>query len=114
MEILFVLVPLIIGAAFLFVLLQIGKQVLEWADNNSKPILAVPARVVTKRTETSGSIATNAGGSVSTCFYVTFELDDGERSEFSVDGRDYGMLVEGDEGTLTHQGTRYHGFERSR
>jgi hypothetical protein len=54
------------------------------------------------------------GQPLSTYYYVTFELDDGERREFSVDGNDYGMLVEQDGGMLTHQGTRYHGFERNR
>jgi hypothetical protein len=32
--------------------------------------------------------------------------------ELQVDGSEYGMLVEGDQGRLTFQGTRYLGFER--
>ena len=32
--------------------------------------------------------------------------------EFYVDGYEYGMLVEGDKGMLSFQGTRYLGFER--
>ena len=31
---------------------------------------------------------------------------------FIYSGKEYGMLVEGDIGKLTFQGTRYHGFER--
>jgi hypothetical protein len=91
-----------------------GKQVAEWADNNSKPVLSAPARVITKRSETSGSVSRNTGGSVSTSYYATFELETGERREFSMYGKAYGLLAEGDEGTLTYQGTRYHGFERNR
>ena len=54
----------------------------------------------------------NPSGSVSTSYYATYQLDSGERLEFSVGGREYGMLAEGDQGTLTYQGTRYKGFER--
>ena len=45
-------------------------------------------------------------------YSVTFELDSGDRMEFSMSGSDYGMLIEGDVGTLNFQGTRYLGFER--
>lgn len=31
--------------------------------------------------------------------------------EFTVEGSEYGMLIEGDHGKLTFQGTRYLGFE---
>lgn len=33
--------------------------------------------------------------------------------EFEVDGSDYGLLMQGDIGKLSFQGTRYLGFERS-
>ena len=45
-------------------------------------------------------------------YYVTFEVDSGDRIEFSMSGSEYGMLIEGDAGTLNFQGTRYLGFER--
>ena len=48
----------------------------------------------------------------STSYYVTFEVDSGDRIEFSMSGSEYGMLIEGDAGTLNFQGTRYLGFER--
>jgi len=50
---------------------------------------------------------------VSTAYYATFELVPGNRLELSLSGKQYGMLVEGDTGTLTYQGRRYHGFLRS-
>jgi hypothetical protein len=34
--------------------------------------------------------------------------------EFSISGRDYGLLAEGDVGELEFQGTRYHGFSRKK
>jgi hypothetical protein len=112
-EILFVIVPVFIGVVFIIILVQIGKQVAEWAVNNRRPVLSVPARVVTKRSATSGNVSQTTGGHVSTAYYATFELETGERKEFSLYGKEYGLLAEGDDGILTYQGTRYHGFERS-
>ena len=47
-----------------------------------------------------------------TTYYVTFEVESGDRMEMCVDGQQYGMLAEGDSGKLTFQGTRYLGFDR--
>lgn len=47
-----------------------------------------------------------------TSYYVTFQVESGDRMELSVNGSEYGMLAEGDEGKLSFQGTRYLGFER--
>lgn len=114
MEILFVLVPVVIVCIVAVVVFQMAKALSEWADNNSKPILAAPARVTAKRAETGGNVSQQNGGSVSTWYYATFELESGERMEFLVPGPQFGLLAEGDRGTLTYQGTRYHGFERRR
>lgn len=51
-------------------------------------------------------------GIVRTAHYVTFEFDDGSRERFSVRGDQYGLLAEGDAGTLQSQGTRFKGFDR--
>ena len=48
-----------------------------------------------------------------TTYYVTFQVESGDRMELTVSGSDYGMLVEGDIGKLSFQGTRYLGFERN-
>ena len=50
--------------------------------------------------------------SSSTYYYVTFEVESGDRLEYQVSGEEYGLLVEGDQGKLTFQGTRYKGFVR--
>lgn len=47
-----------------------------------------------------------------TTYYVTFQVESGDRMELCLSGEEYGMLVEGDRGNLTFQGTRYVGFER--
>ena len=49
----------------------------------------------------------------STSYYVTFQVESGDRMELQVSGREYGMLAEGDIGKLTFQGTRYLSFERA-
>ena len=48
----------------------------------------------------------------STTYYVTFQVESGDRMELHVTGQEFGLLVEGDQGKLTFQGTRYLGFER--
>ena len=93
-----------------------------WNKNNHSPRLTVPATVVAKRTDVSHSSSANAGDmsgahgydtSTFTSYYVTFQVESGDRMEFIVSGSDYGMLVEGDIGKLSFQGTRYLGFERN-
>lgn len=92
-----------------------------WNRNNQSPRLTVPAVVVTKRTEISHHHA-NAGDASSahgfhttsaTWYYVTFQVESGDRMEFAVGGTDFGMLAEGDHGNLSFQGTRYLSFERT-
>jgi|SRR6516162_4282726 hypothetical protein len=116
MDAMFVLVPVFIGVVFVIVIgtiiFKVTRSVGEWANNNAQPVLTVDARVMSKRTEVSGNYGHNTGGHTWTAYFVTFEMDNGIRSEFSIGGRAYGMLAEGDEGTLTFQGTRYHGFQR--
>ena len=116
---LFTLVPLFIGLVFVLVIggiiFAIVKGIGTWTWNNGQSVQAMPAHVVSKRTNTSGmgSSMNGDGGSVSTWYYVTFEMGGGERKEFGMSGREYGLLAEGDAGTLTFQGTRYKGFARS-
>jgi hypothetical protein len=115
---LFLIVPVFIGAVFVvvigFIIFMVVKGITEWADNNNKPILSERARIVAKRLNTRGSVQPNMVGGVSTSYYATFEVPLGDRIEFRIGGKEYGMLAEGDAGTLVYQGTRYHGFERGR
>ncbi|KPN95803.1 DUF2500 domain-containing protein [Lysinibacillus sp. ZYM-1] len=85
------------------------KGIVTWSNNNHSPILTVPVKVVTKRTNIRGG-SNNSGAYTS--YYITFEVQNGERQELKVNGRDFGQLVEGDIGILTYQGTRFHTFER--
>ena len=110
----FLLAAGIIVAAFV-------QGIHQWNKNNHSPRLTVDALVVTKRMDVSHRRHVNAGDhtgahryhtTTSTFYYVTFQVDSGDRMELSVGGADYGQLVEGDRGKLTFQGTRYLGFQR--
>ena len=107
-------VPVVVGAGFVIVAIlvvaTVVRGIVEWISNSLKPVLTERARVTGKRTRVSGG---GQHGHTSTTYYVTFELaEDGSRHEFKVSGRTHGSLCEGDEGELTYQGTRYHGFSR--
>lgn len=84
-----------------------------WSTNNNAPLLTVPAKVVTKRSDTRHRHDSNTHhSSHSTSYYVTFEFESGDRLELHVASTEYGYLVEGDTGKLSFQGTRYKNFER--
>lgn len=112
--------PLIFGLVFVLViggiLFAIVKGIGTWARNNEQPVQSLLARLVSKRTDTSGggmmNDTNNMSSRVTTWYYVTFEMDGGERKEFGVGGQEYGLLAEGDRGMLTFQGTRYKDFAR--
>ena len=94
------------------------KGISQWNKNNHSPRLTVPATIVAKRTNVSHHHHHNHGGTGmhhtthSTTSYVTFQVESGDRMELHVAGHEFGMLIEGDRGMLTFQGTRYLGFER--
>ena len=92
------------------------KGIGQWNKNNNSPRLTVPATVVSKRTNVTRHHHGGANGHhhhhTSTTYYVTFQVESGDRMELHVAGHEYGLLVEGDNGRLTFQGTRYLGFER--
>ncbi len=104
---------LVIGTFIVTIVRGIG----EWGKNNASPRLTVKAVVVAKRTKV-GHHHHNNGTAMShsssyTNYYVTFEVESGDRIELNVNGNEYGMLAEGDQGELSFQGTRYLGFSRT-
>ena len=86
----------------------------QWNKNNNSPRLTVPATVVSKRADVSHRhhAGEHHHTHTSTSYYVTFEVESGDRMELHMSGTEYGLLVEGDKGNLSFQGTRYLGFER--
>lgn len=110
----FSVVPLLM---FVFIGFFIFKFVTESIRNANSPIITVDAAIVAKRVNVDHSTNTNADGIMSTSstthYYITFETEHGERIEFHVSGRIYGLLAEGDTGSLTYQGTWFKDFQRS-
>ena len=98
---------LVFGIFVVTIISSIG----EWNKNNHSPKLTVSAVVVAKRTNVSHHHHDHHTHH-STSYYVTFQVDSGDRMELHMTGQEYGMLVEGDRGNLSFQGTRYLGFER--
>lgn len=87
----------------------------QWHRNNNSPRLTVSAVVVNKRTQVGhhhSGVNEHRHSHGYTHYYVTFEVESGDRMELQVTGQESGMLVEGDRGQLTFQGTRYLGFQR--
>ena len=114
-QILFTLAFLLIFGIFIVAAV---KSISQWNKNNHSPRLTVPATVVAKRTDVSHHHHHNHAGTGlhhtthSSSYFVTFQVESGDRMELLVAGNEFGMLVEGDHGRLSFQGTRYLGFER--
>lgn len=110
--IMFLMTSLLSGAVFVFVIVYFVKQ---RSKDDKAPRVTVEAKVVDKRSAShrhhhhSGHMSHRHY-----YYYVTFELSDGQRTELHVAGTEYGLLVVGDCGALTLQGTRFISFERKR
>lgn len=110
-EFMFFIVFILVLSVFIFTAV---KGISQWNKNNHSPRLTVNASAVSKRTNVSHH---HHGGEApmttsSTTYYVTFQFDSGDRQEFRVTGKEYGMIAEGDFGLLSFQGTRFLSFER--
>lgn len=115
------LFPIMFILIFIIIVFTFVKGIATWFKNNNSPRLTVSARIVAKRQNTTHNNQPNAGDISgahgfhtisSTSYYVTFQVDSGDRMELSVSGSEYGVLAEGDKGQLTFQGTRYLTFDR--
>lgn len=106
--IVFSLMFVVVIGFFIFTLV---KHIGSWHKNNNSPKLSVDATVVGKRNNVYRHHM-NDHTSYHTEYFVTFQFQSGDRLELSVPGDEVGLLVEGDEGILSFQGTRYLGFER--
>ena len=116
------LFPIMFILIFTIIVFTFVKGIATWNKNNNSPRLTVSAKIVGKRQNTMHNSQPNAGDISgangfhtisSTSYYITFQVESGDRMELSVSGTEYGMLTEGDVGKLTFQGTRYIEFDRS-
>ena len=105
-----IMVPVIFVLVFGIIIVAMVRGIGEWNKNNHSPKLTVPVTVVAKRSDVHRGIETMH---TFTSYYVTFQVESGDRMEFEVSDMEYGMLAEGDSGELTFQGTRYLNFQRN-
>ena len=104
----FYIVFFLVIAVFVFTFVKI---ITEWVGNNNSPRLSVDAKIVDKHMTTHHHHH-NGHHSHSHSYFITFEVQSGDRMELRVPRTEFGLLVEGDEGVLSFQGTRFLGFER--
>lgn len=102
--IMFILVFGLVIFVFASTLARSAKQ---HKKDDASPRLTVDAEVIAKRPHfrRNGDIG-------HTYYFVTFAVESGDRFELRVPDNEYGLLIEGDRGRLTFQGSRYLGFER--
>ncbi|WP_411349645.1 DUF2500 domain-containing protein [Paenibacillus sp. WLX2291] len=107
---LYFVIPFVVVLLMLVSLFVIGfvQTLTQWLRNRSQDVLTEPVIVSGKRQHVRGS----SNSSASTYYYITFEKQDRSRVELEVPGEDYGVIAEGDNGQLTHQGSWFKTFER--
>ncbi len=99
--ILFLVVFIILKAVFS--ILKTVFSTRTYTRKHSSPHLTREAHIIGKRMYVSRYYTT---------YYITFEFSDKSRKEFHVASRVYGILAEGDIGSLKSQGRIFRGFER--
>lgn len=114
-----VMVPILVVFIFGFVFISIIKTGVRSAKqntkNNASPVLNVTATVTAKRTEMQNFRGNDIHHNrTRTKYFATFQVESGDRMEFSITGTEAGLLMENDHGTLTFQGTRYLNFIRTK
>ena len=121
MDFMFNIFPVFFTIVFIFVfgtiIFTVFSNLKQWNKNNNSPVLTVDSKIVSKRQHISRRAHNhnnNMHHTSHSTYYVTFEFESGDRLEINVPYNEYGLLVEGDVGKLTFQGTRFHKFERKR
>ena len=104
----------IIVISGVFMLALVIKNFAGYKRKKELPLTGLDAVVVAKRSKAKGF-----GGdrdytrSFMTSYFITFQFNStNERQEFRVQEKDYGLIAEGDEGTLWHQGNLFSRFDR--
>lgn len=115
MDFMFAVFPIIWVVMFVFIfgmiIMTFAKSIRQEHKNNQSPKLTVSATVIAKRDQVSVH-RHDHHRHTSTRYFVTFQVESGDRMELQTGGSEYGLLIEGDQGKLTFQGTRFLNFER--
>ena len=111
------MVTVVFVLIFGMMIYAVVQAILRKQKNDASPRLTVLARVVSRRQEVTHHARNMNDGvyhtSSTTRYFVTFQVESGDRLELQLDGSDFGMLAEGDEGRLSFQGTRFLEFQRT-
>lgn len=113
MQLFMILFFIMFFAIFGITMLQFARAIMQENRNNHAPRLTVEATVRAKRMNVSRRHGHNHMSHTSTTYYVTFQVESGDRMELLVPGNEYGLMVEGDRGKVTFQGTRFLAFTRT-
>ena len=108
--IMFLLSSFAFGAVFVFIIIYIVKQK---SKNDNAPRLTVEAKVVDKRTVSHRHHHHDHMSHRHYYHYITFELQDGQRTELRASRTDFDSLSVADFGMLTLQGTRFISFVKN-
>jgi hypothetical protein len=96
---------ILVGIPIALAVITVARR---WRRDSAAPHVRSEARIVEKRSQLTGG----PNAPTEQRDYVTFEFPSGERIELAVPGREAGLLVVGDQGTVEWQGSRYLGFAR--
>ncbi len=113
----FIMVPLVFMFVIGMFVYTFSQTIKEKKKNDNSPRLTVNAKIVDKRSDMHRHHHNHNHHHhhhYSYSYYVTFEFDSGDRAELHVPQNEFGILVVGDCGDLTFQGTRYLSFVRKR
>ena len=95
----------IFGLAFGIIISRLVSNAKNNRKNDASPRVSAEATVVTKRTHVWGDHSR-------TDYYATFQFESGDRLELEIPRDKFGYIVEGDNGKLHFQGTRFLDFQR--
>ncbi|MDO4788497.1 MAG: DUF2500 domain-containing protein [Johnsonella sp.] len=88
-----------------------------WDRDNKSPRLTVDARVLSKNEKTTSEEKVDKQGHYYYLniphYFLTFQVESGDKMSFEVGEGDYRTVSEGDFGKLSFQGTRYFGFVKN-
>lgn len=107
---------LTIGILFIVAVLSMVNGLKEKRSANSSRI-TIKAKIVGKRTSLYSAIKRSEqviynNSAEDSCYYITFQLEDGRRDELRVPAKDYGIIMVGENGLLVTEETRFIEFKK--
>lgn len=107
---------LTIGILFIVAVMSMVNGLKEKrAANNSR--ITIKAKIVGKRTSLYSAIKRSEqviynNSAEDSCYYITFQLEDGRRDELRVPAKDYGIIMVGENGLLVTEETKFIEFKK--